>query len=109
MELAALIQPLVINKQTISLRAPGGGGPFRSNVALTLLLTATRLLWTGAACTAGQGQVNMLTVEPLLANLRMLAANKCSRGCSSIAILWWAQRELVFGLFAIEQNRDWHE
>jgi hypothetical protein len=65
-------QPLSISKQNVSLESAGAEFLVNSNVARSTPSAPTRLTWTGAARTAGQFQVNMLTVAPI-DGLRLLS------------------------------------
>ena len=104
-------QPLVINASTISLRAPSSGFMMRANYGPLLPSSVTRLLWTGAARTPGQGQINMLTVAATVAASRMVTGSNVSgimfdcnfvAGCAGPVFL--SVREAVIDVATREPN-----
>ena len=66
-------QPLTISKQNVSLVSQGAEFMLNSNIARATPSAPTRLTWTGTLRTAGQFQINMLTVAPTLADGRLLS------------------------------------
>ena len=68
-------QPLTISKQNVSLISQGAEFMMNSNIARAAPSAPTRLTWTGAPRTAGQAQINMLTVAPTDGNRLLSGTN----------------------------------